>query len=36
MERITAYCPAEELRILIELSLEPLAAKLGLLESAPA
>jgi glyoxylase-like metal-dependent hydrolase (beta-lactamase superfamily II) len=36
MARIMAYCPAEELRFLIELSLEPLAAKLGLIESAPA
>jgi len=34
MEEINAYCPAEELRFLIELSLEPLATKLGLLAPA--
>jgi glyoxylase-like metal-dependent hydrolase (beta-lactamase superfamily II) len=34
MEQITAYCPAEELRFLIELSLEPMAANLGLVAPA--
>jgi hypothetical protein len=32
MARITAYCPAPELRFLIEPSLEPMAAKLGRIE----